>query len=79
MQAVGEDRVPDGGMEFLSPGVVQVEDRQPPPGGAAVGQEFQKEPGLGGKIFIQVAVVVQVVLREVGEDPGGEDDAVHPP
>ena len=79
MQAVGEGRDPDGVFKLPPPGVVQVEDRQPPPGGAAVGQDFQKEPGFGGKILVQVPVVVQVVLREVGEDRGGEDGAIHPP
>ena len=38
----------------------------------------RKEPGFGGKICVQVLVIVQVVLREVGEDRGGKDRAVHP-
>ncbi len=77
MAAIGEHRARHGVFEQKPPRVVQVEDRQAP-GGAAVGQDFQKEPGFGGKIFVQVPVIIQVVLRKVGEHSGGEGGAVHP-
>jgi hypothetical protein len=77
MAAIGEHRPRDGVFEQKPPRVVQIEDRQAP-AGAAVGQDFQKEPGFGGKIFVQVPVVIQVVLRKVGEHSGGKGGPVHP-
>ena len=50
--------------------VVQVEDGQ-------VG--LAEDQALGRPVGLHGAVVVQVVLGEVGEDPGGEADAEGPP
>ena len=75
--AVGEGLGPHPAVQLMAPGVVQVEDRQAG-GAAAVGQNLQKEAGLDGKVVIQVPVVIQVVLAQVGEDPDVEGGPVHP-
>ena len=77
MAAVGEARDPHPAVQLVAPGIVQVEDRQAR-GRGAIAQNLQKQAGFGGKVILQVPVVIQVVLAQVGEDPHIEGGPVHP-
>jgi hypothetical protein len=46
-------------------------------GHSVVRHELREEAPLGGEIGVEVAVKVEVVMRQVGEDGGGEAHAGH--
>ena len=54
--------------------VVEVDHRH-----AILGQQLGEEPQLGGEIALHVAVVIEVILREVGEGRRRKVDTIHPP
>jgi hypothetical protein len=41
-------------------------------------QDLEKKPGLGPEIIVQVPVIIQVVLGQVGKNPGREAGHIHP-
>jgi hypothetical protein len=58
----------------LAVGIVEIDHRH-----AVLGQKLGEEPQLGVEIGLHRAVVVEVILREIGEGRRAGADRLHPP